>query len=116
MEIASPNGPMQMWFAGEYREVVENQRLVYTESMSDESGNVRPPPDLGVAEAHPVTTEVHIELEDIDGGTRMVLTHTGIPADSPGAAGWMTALDSLFAHVTASVQTGKGVSGQLRDD
>ena len=30
---------MQMWFAGEYLEVVENQRLVYTETMSDEHGN-----------------------------------------------------------------------------
>jgi uncharacterized protein YndB with AHSA1/START domain len=35
MEMQTPNGPMQMWFTGEYREVVENERLVYTESMSD---------------------------------------------------------------------------------
>src|SRR5262245_63999794 len=42
MEVQMPNGPVQMWFAGEYREVVENQRLVYTESMSDEHGNVAP--------------------------------------------------------------------------
>ena len=40
MEVQSPDGPMQMWFTGEYREVVENERLVYTESMSDENGNV----------------------------------------------------------------------------
>jgi len=30
MEMQSPAGPMQMWFTGEYREVVENERLVYT--------------------------------------------------------------------------------------
>ena len=41
MEMNSPNGPMQMWFIGEYRAVVANERLVYTESMSDEHGNVR---------------------------------------------------------------------------
>ncbi|HMF81773.1 MAG TPA: SRPBCC domain-containing protein [Acidimicrobiia bacterium] len=34
MEMQSPAGPMQMWFTGEYREVVENERLVYTESVS----------------------------------------------------------------------------------
>ena len=34
MEIRTPDGPMQMWFAGEHREVVENECLVYTESMS----------------------------------------------------------------------------------
>ncbi len=35
MEMETPGGPMRMWFTGEYREVVKNRRLVYTESMSD---------------------------------------------------------------------------------
>ena len=48
MEVQTPNGPMQMWFTGEYREVVENERLVYTESMSDENGNVLSPSDMGM--------------------------------------------------------------------
>jgi len=38
MSLFSPLLPM--WFAGEYLEVVQNERLVYTESMSDEHGNV----------------------------------------------------------------------------
>ena len=99
MDVQSPNGPMQMWFAGEYREVVENERLVYTEYMSDENGNVRPPSDMGMPEGHPTTTEVNIDLQDVGGHTRMVLTHRGIPADSPGAAGWTMALDKLEARV-----------------
>lgn len=37
----------------EYREVVENQRLVYTESMSDENGNVLSPSDMGMPEVIP---------------------------------------------------------------
>ncbi len=40
MQIATPDGPMRMWFTGQYREVVTNRRLVYTESFSDEHGNV----------------------------------------------------------------------------
>jgi uncharacterized protein YndB with AHSA1/START domain len=40
MEMQTPNGPMQMWFAGEYVEVVEHERLVYTEAVSDETGSV----------------------------------------------------------------------------
>ena len=87
MEMQTPDGAMQMWFTGEYREVVENQRLVYTESMSDENGNVLSPSDIGMPDGHPVTTEVSVELEDIDGRTKMVMTHAGIPGDSPGAAG-----------------------------
>jgi uncharacterized protein YndB with AHSA1/START domain len=101
MEMQTPNGPMQMWFTGEYREVVENERLVYTESMSDENGNVLLPSDMGMPAGHPTTTEVRVELVDIGGRTKMVMTHAGIPADSPGAAGWAMALDKLTAHVEA---------------
>jgi uncharacterized protein YndB with AHSA1/START domain len=101
MEMPSPDGPVQMWFTGEYREVVEPQRLVYTESMSDENGNVSSPADLGMADGHPMTTEVRVELEDDGGRTKMVLTHVGIPAGSPGAAGWTMAFDKLSAHVAA---------------
>jgi uncharacterized protein YndB with AHSA1/START domain len=99
MEMQSPDGPMQMWFTGEYREVVANERLVYTESMSDENGNVLSPSDMGMPEGHPTTTEVRVDLEDIGGRTKMVMTHAGIPVDSPGAAGWAMALDKLAAHL-----------------
>lgn len=101
MEIQSPDGPVRMWFAGEYLEVVENQRLVYTESMSDENGSVSSPSDMDMAGGHPATTEVRVELEDIGGRTKMVMTHAGIPSDSPGAVGWAMALDKLAGYVDA---------------
>jgi len=97
MEVQTPNGPMQMWFTGEYLEVVENQRLVYTEAMSDEHGNI--PTDESAPPGHPQTTEVRVELEDLGGRTRMVMTHVGIPADSPGAAGWTMAFAKLASYV-----------------
>ncbi|NNE75361.1 MAG: SRPBCC domain-containing protein [Acidimicrobiales bacterium] len=90
MEMDTPDGPMQMWFAGEFREVVANQRLVYTESMSDETGAVADPDQA---------TEVIVELEDLGGTTKMVMTHVGVPADSPGGAGWNMALDKLVDYV-----------------
>ena len=99
MEMQTPNGPMQMWFTGEYREVVENERLVYTESMADESGKVVSPADIGMPEGHPLTTEIRVELEDLGGRTKMVMTHVGIPSDSPGATGWVMAFDKLVAYV-----------------
>jgi len=91
VQMQTPNGPIQMWFTGEYREVVENERLVYTESMSDENGKVL----TGLPDGHPTTTEVRVELEDVGGRTMMVMTHAGIPGDSPGAVGWAMALDKL---------------------
>jgi uncharacterized protein YndB with AHSA1/START domain len=99
MEMQSPGGPMQMWFTGEYREVVENERLVYTESMADENGKLVTPAEMGMPEGHPLTTEVRVELEDVGGRTKMVMTHVGVPRDSPGAAGWTMAFDKLAAYV-----------------
>jgi uncharacterized protein YndB with AHSA1/START domain len=99
MEMPSPDGVVQMWFTGEFREVVENRRLVYTESLSDEAGNIVAPAELGMPEGHPPTTEITVELEDVAGRTRMVMAHAGIPADSPGAAGWTMAFAKLAAHV-----------------
>src|SRR5215467_3944442 len=77
MEVQTPNGPMRMWFTGEYREVIENERLVYTESMSDENGRVASPSDMGMPAGHPMTTEIRVELKDIGGRTEMVMTHLG---------------------------------------
>jgi uncharacterized protein YndB with AHSA1/START domain len=99
MEVQASAGPMQMWFTGEYREVVECERLVYTESMCDKNGNVSSPSDMGMPPGHPMTTEVRVELEDLTGSTKMVMTHIGIPDDSPGAVGWAMAFDKLVAYV-----------------
>ena len=99
MEMQTPNGPMQMWFTGEYLEVVENERLVYTESMSDKNGNVLSPSEMGMPEGHPALTEVAVDIANVDGRTKMVMTHTGIPADSPGATGWTMAFTKLVAYI-----------------
>src|SRR3546814_19739022 len=87
MEGQTPNGPMQMWFTGEYREVVDNQRLVYTEAMSDEHGTVLSPADIGMPDSHPTTTETHVEFAAVNGGTKMVMTHLGIPRSAERRVG-----------------------------
>jgi uncharacterized protein YndB with AHSA1/START domain len=101
MTVPTPGGPMRMWFTGEHRDIVVARRLVYTEAISDEHGNVLSPEEMGLPEGHPAVTEVRVELEDVGGRTKMVLTHVGIPPDSPGAAGWRMALDKLAAHLEA---------------
>ena len=90
MAMTTPDGVHEMWFAGEHRVVEPDQRLVYTEVMVDADGNETSP-----------STVVEVTLEDLSGTTRMVLTHRGIPADSPGAAGWNMALDKLAAALGA---------------
>jgi hypothetical protein len=68
--------------------------------MADAEGNVLSPSDTGMPAGHPTTTEVTVELEEID-GRNMVMTHAGIPPESPGAAGWTMAFDKLVAYVDA---------------
>lgn len=99
MEVITPRGPMTMWFTGVYLEIVENRRLVYTDSMADEHGNVLTAEQAGMPPGHPTTTEVQVDLQPTATGTRMILTHLGIPAGSPGAVGWTMALDKLTDYL-----------------
>jgi uncharacterized protein YndB with AHSA1/START domain len=91
MEITTPDGPMRMWFGGEYRTVEPPNRLVYSELVTDEHGNASD-------DSH--STEVCVELSEVADGTRVVMTHAGVPTDSPGAAGWEMAFDKLAATLS----------------
>src|SRR5919106_5161272 len=80
MGVETPGGPMTMHFTGEFVEVTEPERLVYTEAMADQ--------------AH-AETRIEVEFREDGGRTTLELTHHGIPPGSPGEAGWAAALDHL---------------------
>lgn len=92
MTVTTPDGPMRMWFGGEHTAVEPPTRLSYTEQVTDEHG-------VPTGDGH--ATEVTVELAAVDGGTRMVMTHAGIPSGSPGAVGWQMAFDKLTARLSA---------------
>jgi uncharacterized protein YndB with AHSA1/START domain len=98
MTAQTPSGGVNMWFAGEFLDLIENQRLVYTEFVSNEDGKPATEPHTGMPNPHPAT-EVRVDLAEVDGGTQMVMTHRGVPAESPGAAGWRMAFDKLATHL-----------------
>ena len=97
--MASPDGSMKMWTTGEYTEIVPKVRLVYTESPADEDGNLVSPAAMGMPEGYPATTEVSVVLEGLDGRTKMVMTHAGMPAGSGAGGGWEQAFDKLAEHI-----------------
>jgi uncharacterized protein YndB with AHSA1/START domain len=97
--MASPDGSMKMWTIGEYREIVPNERLVYTESPADENGQVVSPSAMGMPEGYPAMTEVTVLLEQLGGLTRMVVTHAGVSAASGASGGWEQAFDKLADYV-----------------
>ena len=96
-----PDRQMKMWFVGEYLEITPVTRLVYTEAMSDEEGNVMSPAAMGMPEGTPESTQVVVELEDLGGSTKMTMAHVGVPADSPGAKGWAMALDKMVEYLSS---------------
>ena len=101
--MASPDGSMKMWTTGEYTEVALNERLVYTDSPADENGNVVSPSAMGMPEGYPATTEVTVHLEDSGGRTKMVMTHSGVPADSGAGGGWEQAFDKLAEQIETTL-------------
>jgi len=103
--MASPDGKMKMWTVGEYKEIVLNERLVYTESPSDEKGNVISPSAVGMPEGYPAITEVIVILEDLGGQTKMVMTHAGVQAASGAGGGWEQAFDKLANYITSTIKS-----------
>lgn len=99
MDVATPDGAHQMWMVGEYTTVEPTTVLAYTESMSNEAGDVVSPAAMGMPEGHPAVTEVTVEIGASGAGSNVVVTHAGIPAGSPGEMGWSMALDDLAARI-----------------
>ncbi len=102
MEMRTPERQMAMWFTGTFTVVDRPTRLAYTESMCDAEGNVIAPSSMGMPEGTPEVTEVTVELAEIDGRTRMTMTHAGVPAGSGGEGGWKQAFDKLEAVLPVS--------------
>ena len=101
MEMQKPDGRIKMWTTGEYTEIIPNERLVYTESPADENGNLVSPSVMGMPDGYPMTTEVTVVLEDLDGRTKMVMTHAGVPAGSGANAGWEQAFTKMAEYINS---------------
>lgn len=103
MEVETPGGPRQLFFVGEYREVDPKTRLVYTESLADADGRALTAEQMGMPAGMPTDTSIVVELTDLGDRTAMVLTHVGVPADSPGGQGWAAAIDTMEHRVAELV-------------
>ncbi|MFH1194328.1 MAG: SRPBCC domain-containing protein [bacterium] len=69
------------WSTGTYKEIIPLEKIVCTDSFADENGNAVPASHYGMpGDEWPMELLVKIELEDLNGKTKMTLTHSGIPA------------------------------------
>lgn len=96
--MRSPEGS-DYWGTGVYREIIEPERIVYTDSFADERGNPVPASYYGMAGDWPAELVVTVTFEEHEKGrTKLTLRHVGIPAGRMSeltAAGWNESLDKL---------------------
>ncbi len=96
-DMRSPEG-QDFWSTGVYREIVEPERIVATDSFSDAEGNVVPASQYGMSGDWPLELSVTVTFEEVDGKTRLTLRHEGFPdgenRDMAGA-GWNQSFDKL---------------------
>ena len=80
------------WVSGAYREIVPNERLVFTHAWEDDDGNRGP------------ETLVRVEFEDAGPGkTRMIFRQTGfesVASRDGHQQGWSESFDDLAAYFT----------------
>lgn len=97
--MRSPDGK-DYWNTGTYQEIVPMERLIMSDSFSDEKGNVVPATYYGMNPEFPLTMTINVTLEEEDGKTKMTLRHESMPEgdDLKGATqSWNQSLDKLDA-------------------
>ena len=96
------------WSTGVYREIVPMERIVYTDSFSDEKGNVVSASHYGLTGDFPLELRVTVTFEELKGRTKMTLRHVGIPEGQMRdltRAGWSGSFDKLAESIVTSDRT-----------
>jgi uncharacterized protein YndB with AHSA1/START domain len=99
--MRSPEGE-DYWSTGVYREIVEPEKIVTTDSFSDAQGNVVPASHYGMSGDWPSELLVTVTFEEDDGKTKLTLRHEGFPDRENrdlAKAGWSESLDKLAEHL-----------------
>jgi uncharacterized protein YndB with AHSA1/START domain len=77
--MADPEGKLY-WSTGTFREVVPVERLVMTDSFSDEQGNLVSASQYGMGDDIPLEMLITVVLEDLGSNrTKMSIFHSGMP-------------------------------------
>ncbi len=95
--MRSPDG-QDFWSTGVYREIVEPERIVCTDSFADEKGNPVPASHYGVPGEWPMELIVTVTFEEHEGKTRLTLRQVGVPLGEMKEmteAGWNGSFDKL---------------------
>src|ERR1700694_3641082 len=73
--MRSPEG-RDIWGIAVYREIVEAERIVYTDAFADAEGNPVPPAHYGMSSGHPPEALVTVTFAERGGKTTLTLLHS----------------------------------------
>lgn len=76
--MEAPDGKVY-WSTGTYKEIIPLEKIVTTDSFSDEKGHIVSPVEYGMPREMPDELEVTVTFADQGDKTKMVLRHKGIP-------------------------------------
>ncbi|MGE5456807.1 MAG: SRPBCC family protein [Methanococcaceae archaeon] len=99
--MRSPEGE-DFWSTGVYQEIVEQEKIVTTDSFSDAQGNVVPASHYGMSGDWPLELLVTVTFEEDGGKTKLTLRHEGFPDRENrdlAKAGWNESLDKLVEYL-----------------
>jgi len=95
----------EVWGTGVYREIIDQQRIVFSDSFADAQGNPVSGDYYGMGEDFPDDLQISVTLEDIGNGrTRQTLEHIGMPAGELAemtTASWNESFDKLAELLSA---------------
>jgi uncharacterized protein YndB with AHSA1/START domain len=91
-----------IWGIGVYREIVEPERIVYTDAFADAEGNPVPPAHYGMSSGHPPETLVTVTFAEHKGKTKLTLRHSileSVEEREGTEQGWDEMFDRLAAEL-----------------
>jgi uncharacterized protein YndB with AHSA1/START domain len=95
--MRSPEGK-DIWGIGIFQEIVEPERIVYTDAFADAQGNAVPPSHYGMSSSHPAETLVTVTFIEHEGKTKLTLRHSitqSVEEREGTQQGWNEMLDRL---------------------
>jgi uncharacterized protein YndB with AHSA1/START domain len=99
--MRSPEG-RDYWCKGFYREIVEPERIVFTDFFSDEAGNLVQPAHYGMSVDWPAETLVTVMFAEHEGRTRLTVQQTlleSVAGRSGAQQGWTESFDRLAENL-----------------
>jgi uncharacterized protein YndB with AHSA1/START domain len=112
--MRSPEG-RDFWGKGIYREIVEPERIVFTDFFADKEGNPVPATHYGMSPDWPAEMLVSVTFGEHEDKTKATLQHVGIPSGTEGDScevGWTESLERLAEHLAKVLSQAKTPSAQ----